>query len=112
MKINKQSLQGKWVEYKPGVKFKIRPYSLFAVNIKPNVQDGDEIESAKSMFGMFDYSVMDWEGVFDENDEKLECTTENKQMFYEYVQDLAVWIFEQARNIRDEVVIPEEEVKN
>lgn len=61
----------------------------------------------------FDYCVVEWLGVEDQNGNTLDCTTQNKMFFFENMREVANWVNDQIDEIakinEDE---KEQEVKN
>lgn len=92
----------------PEVKLTIRPFSIFSLNQIPTAEN---IQDIKEYFNIFDYSVVSWVGISDENDKPLKCNTENKRLLFESDLILALDVVKQAATLRNEI-FPEEERKN
>jgi hypothetical protein len=58
--------------------------SLFAPN--------DPDAFVKLAWQRFDYCLLDWDGIVDENDKPLECNTDNKRIVFDFDEDMMLWI--------------------
>lgn len=109
IKVNKSKIQPIWIEYKQGVKIQIRPFSVFANNMLPSGQDANE--QISEFWKIFNYVVLAWEGIVDEEDKAFEYNEENKKILYDYDPELRSFIIDSAIKARQSV-ISEEELKN
>ena len=110
IKVNKSKLQPTWVEYKDtGAKIQIRPFSVFANNSLPSGQDA--AEQISEFWKIYNYVVIAWEGIVDEEDKVFECNDENKKILYDYDVELRSFIIDAALKVRQSVV-SEDELKN
>ena len=100
MKINKAAVKSEWFTLQKGVKIEIRPFAFSAVKIS----DFDGI-----MLEQFMFSVLDWKGIVDENDEPLPCNDENKKFMFDYVPEVRDFVSEK---IREQVEKINAELKN
>lgn len=92
MKINMNLGDEKWIEYEDGVKFKIRPFPMSEGYL---ISD-DETKLAQFLLKKFDYSVIDWQGLLDQNDNEIECNKENKQYIFDHCSELMMWVLLQV----------------
>jgi len=81
MKLVKRAVTGKWVDYREGVRFKIRPFPLSRM---VSSGDGAGIDAFKTGKEQFIAGVEDWEGLEDANGKPLPCTDGNKAFLYDY----------------------------
>jgi len=111
MQLNKKKLAQTKVVTHPqydSVKVTIRPFSLFALNQTPS---SERLESVTEYFNIFNYSIVNWEGVLDEDSEVLKCNPENKKLMFDADFPFAVQIVHEAIEMRSGLVT-EEERKN
>ncbi|MDD4060457.1 MAG: hypothetical protein PHW08_07140 [Kiritimatiellae bacterium] len=84
MKLNiaKGLYEADWHEFGEGVRLKIRPYpaSRAAVTLKA----GALVISGAESFEMFDYCLVDWEGVVGADDKPLKATAEIKRSVFDW----------------------------
>lgn len=99
MKINRKNLEGKWVDWEHGVKLLLRPFPSSEGIFAP--QNAKEI--AEASWIRFDYCVLDWEGIEDEEGNTLECNSENKRLIFDYVEDLLSFVIVKTRQIGNEM---------
>jgi hypothetical protein len=92
----------------PEVKVTVRPFSIFSLNQIPSAPN---IQDIKEYFNIFDYSVVSWVGISDENDKPLKCNTENKKFLFESDLIFSLEIVKEAANLRNQM-FSEEERKN
>jgi len=104
-KFNKKKLETTWETYEDDVEFQIRPFKLLALAKLPN-EDDFQIEQ---MWNMFNYVLTDWKGVEDESG-PMECNEENKDIVFNYDQDIVVFCINKASEMREGVT--EKELKN
>lgn len=109
IKVNKSKLQPIWVEYKQSVKIQIRPFSVFANNQLPSGQEPDQ--GISEFWKIFNFVVLEWEGIYDEDEKPFECNEDNKKIIYDYDVELRSFIIDAAIKARQSV-ISEEELKN
>jgi len=111
MKLNTKKLQETKVithpQY-PNVKVTIRPFSLFALNQIPS---SSSIKDINEYFTIFNYVVLSWEGINDENDKRLQCNEVNKRIMFDSDFTFASEIVFTAIQMRSGL-IKEEERKN
>ena len=109
-KLNNEVEEGQWFDYPKieGIKFKIRPTSLYALKKTP----GESIEiDLTDMPILFDYVLMDWKGIGDEKGKQLKCNQKTKLALLNQAPDMVTFVLETAGKMRSDT-IPEEEVKN
>lgn len=90
MKITKKIVEPEWVDYpeQEGVKFKIRQFPITSVAFlsseKQNMHD--------FAWERFNYIVVDWEGIVDDDDKPLECNEENKRFIFDWYIEIMTWV--------------------
>jgi hypothetical protein len=92
----------------PEVKITIRPFSIFSLNQIPSAPN---IQDVKEYYNIFEYSVVSWVGISDENDKVLKCNSENKKFLFESDLIFALEVVKEAANLRNQI-FSEEERKN
>lgn len=104
MKINKSRLKEQWVKIDEDVEVLLQPFPA-SRNIFQSVENR---ELDKIYWKMFNYSVLDWKGLVDENDKPLECNEENKQVVFDFAQEVMMEITSKITEISNIVDIEEE----
>jgi len=109
-KYNIKNTQGNWVTHPddPSLKFKIRPLSLINLNQPPTTEAGIK---TNDLWEWFNYICMEWEGFIDEDNKKLECNDKNKELVFNFDQEIVGYIIDQSNIIRDSI-IKRDELKN
>jgi len=113
MKLNKKKVKGQWFEYDyEGTKleFFIKPFSAFLLGTTPMDESGTLNET--TIMKIIKYSVTEWKNIFDEEEEPLECTDDNKIALCEAIPEIFTFIIEKSQLLREEILIKEEELKN
>jgi hypothetical protein len=102
MKINKSILQEKWVVFSDdeGVRFKIKPFPMSSGMLF----DSDEKRLLQYTWDKFNFCVVNWEGLTDQDDKPLECNEENKKFIYDYVPEITTWISHEINKTTDNVL--------
>ena len=100
--IKNKSIKGVWVPFPDDkdVQILIRPFSLFTMTKMPNEDDVDFTE----FWNIFNYCVVDWKGINDEDNKPLKCNEETKKIVYDFDQELVGFIVEQSSNAREGLV--------
>ena len=91
---------GKWFDYPEikGMRLKIRPRSMYSLNIVP----GEAYQpTTKDVFEMYDYALIDWEGVGDEDGKKLACNSENKFALINQNDEIGAFVITKSAELRD-----------
>jgi len=105
MRINKKAIDKEWFDFEKGdikARFEIRPFPL---SLARNTEDN----TFATMCSQLVYSVTAWEGIVDENDKVLECNDENKEILFNFDDDVREFIFGKMAELRDKV---KRELKN
>lgn len=105
MKINRKIQEGKWFDFNEKVRVLIRPFPTSFGLFRPETP----MELAEATWIRFNYSLLDWEGIEDEDGSKLEVTENNKKFLYDYFEDLMVFVTLRIRDMTSEV---NQELKN
>jgi hypothetical protein len=97
MKINTKLAEGKWVKYNEKVRFKIRAFptdnlTLLTDEFTPNQVIGKI---------MCEFSVMDWEGLEDEDGKKFVCDDENKSYILNYYDEIANFLIIEVKKLKN-----------
>ena len=106
-KFNKNRTQFQWITLSNGLKFKVKPMSLFS-NAFPQIDENDRQKQIESNFQMFNSVVDAWEGVYDEQELPLECNAENKKLLFDFDHPIAQEVINKSFEIRGQVVTNEE----
>jgi hypothetical protein len=53
-------------------------------------------------FKKFDYCILEWEGINNEEGNLLECNSENKKLIYDYIEDLMMWISVEIKKLKED----------
>ena len=90
MKLYVKNMQDRWVDYPDDkdVRLKIRPFPMS----NGILFDTSEKRLTEYTWDKFNYCVVDWEGILDENDNPLECNDENKRLIFDYGQEIVMWV--------------------
>ena len=111
IKLNKKATGGTWVPYKKykGIKFLIKPVSLFSMNTIPSDEKKFNVEG---FWDMFNASLINWEGVVDDDNKVLVCDEANKKLLFDFDQEIAGFVSTECMKLREKVVVTENEAKN
>jgi len=93
MQINiaKETYEAKWYKMEDGSELKIRPYTVGQGDFI--FRDGELVQSGQSRWKMFDYSLIDWKGVLDQDGNTLKLSDEIKQMVLDYaLGDIPIFV--------------------
>lgn len=109
-KIKLQTTKGTWLEFPedPEVKLLIKPISVFALSILPSEKEMKPTDG----WNMFNYMLLDWKGLVDENDKDIKCNEENKKVIFDYDQELVAFVLEKSSELREDVTGGQKELKN
>ncbi len=108
-KIDTKLEAGKWFDYPDSpIKLKIRPRSMYFLAISPGENYTPTI---KDVFELYDYALVDWGGIGDENGKKIECNTENKFALINQNDDIGAFVIDKSNELR-EGAVSEQEAKN
>lgn len=89
MKINFKSVEPVWKDLECGIKVKIRPYPNSASDYRIDISTGKlDITTGKLGWDRFNYCLVDWQELLDENDKPVECNEETKKFIFDYVGDI------------------------
>jgi hypothetical protein len=103
MKINVKAVDKKWFELEgTGASFLIRPFPL-------SLTKWDENKVIELLYEQFDYCLMDWKGVTDEEDKELKCNPKNKKIVFDFSEKVREFVYSTSKALSEEIV---EEVKN
>ena len=101
MKVLKKSkINGEWINYEKddSVKLKVRP---FPTNDSSILRSGNPGEvNNEQIWDVFNYCIMDWKGIVDEDGKALECTEDNKRSLFIYDTEFIVDILPIFTNIK------------
>jgi len=111
-KVDVKKEAGKWFDYDgiEGVKIrlKIKPRSMYGINLTP----GENYQpSTEDIWKMFDYSLIDWEGIDGEDDKPLPCTPEAKFAMINQNDEIGVFVMTKSNEMR-EGDVTEKQAKN
>ncbi len=99
--LSRYDYNGEWVEFKPGVRLKIRPYpqSLSAFTMS---SDTELVVQGKNNLKMFDYCLTDWDGInVTLNDESQACTSEVKKMIFDFdIENIPGFVLSKVREMQ------------
>ena len=105
--MSKSSYGAEWYDYE-GCRLKIKPYPMGRVDFAN--KDGATIFSSEERFKMFDYSLVAWEGVVDEDGAALLLTKQVKKQVFEYrLGGISDFVLETSTQVRTKI---EEQEKN
>ena len=109
-KYNVKPTKGVWVEdpKNKDTEYLIRPIQILSMTKLPTEQSDFD---PKDIWEMFNFALMDWKGVVDEDEKKIKCNEESKKMVYEYDQETVAFVLERSNELRQEV-ISNESAKN
>ena len=80
--IDKISYEARWFDFQDG-RLKIRPYPASMNDITIKVGKG-MIFSGEESLKMFEYCLIDWEGIVGADDKPIPCTDEVKRKVYDF----------------------------
>lgn len=104
MKLNLKYAEGEWFNFKDDAKVKIRMFPTskwYLLNVDNFT--GEDLEL------IFIECVLDWDGFVDMEDNKIECTKENKKLMLDSFTPLVNFVIEKQNEIREKF---EESIKN
>jgi len=109
-KLNSKLETGKWFDYPEieGVRLKIRPRSMYALDIRPGENYNP---TTKDIFELFNYSLIEWEGIGDDAGKTLPCNRDNKFALINSNDEIGAFVITTASSLRDGEVT-EEAAKN
>jgi len=79
--VSKETYEAKWYDFN-GCRLRIRPYGIGQGDIV--FRDNELVQRGEDRWKMFDYSLVAWEGVTDQNGEKLALTAEVKRRVFDF----------------------------
>jgi hypothetical protein len=106
--LAKVSYDGRWYDF-GGARLKIRPFPLSKSDVL--VKEGAVVISGDEVCEMFQYCLVEWEGVLDAVGQALKLTEEVKKKIYDFklgiVDGLAMsgFVLNTARALTDEIGI-------
>jgi len=89
-----KKIENKFYEYSKGVEFQIQPLRFSTVNLDAVTDSVKE---------QFEYCLMGWKGLTDENDEEFKYNEENKTFLYDYYKDVREFVFKIVNEIQAEL---------
>lgn len=94
MKINRKIAENRWERFDDDVEFLIRrfPYSRL-------VEPGD---TGKLLFDPYDYCLVDWKGLFDEDGKPFDYDVKNKRLLFDYYTDIREFVFKKIIQRKEE----------
>ena len=66
-------------------------------------EDAKEV-NIKYFYNNFEYVVLDWKGMLNDDDKPLKCNEENKRIVYDYFQELVGFVIESSMKARESVM--------
>lgn len=111
LKFNKKASEPQWVKYAEdeSVEILIKPLSMYYLKKLPT----GNIELTSEEFGnLICELIVDWKGIFDEDEKPLPCTKETKLLIADHAQDLAAFVMTTASEMKGKITIREESSKN
>ena len=101
MEINTKLAEAKWVKYNDDeeVEFKLRPFPMSQGMWIPDTSD----DITDYTWKKFNYCVLDWKGLNDQDGTPLECTEENKQYIFDYVHEIMLWVSVQIASLTTDI---------
>ena len=97
MKVSKKILDGVWVRFDEDVEFLVRPFpaSKHAFRIQ-----NDDSRIGEYLYLVFKECVLDWKGFVDDNDQILECNDDNKQLVFDLIDGVGLFVFEEQQKLQ------------
>ena len=95
-KFSTKLKEGNWVDWEDGVKIRIRPFP-----ISQTVTDLDRT-SMKFMSEIFNYCIVGWEGMIDDDDKPIECNKEMKLYMYDHFLEFVKFVMESLADLMAE----------
>jgi hypothetical protein len=88
--FNLEATKEKWFDYDEDItiKFLIKPFPL----TKSMLFSSSDDDLYKINWVLINYSLIDWEGLVDIEDKKLECNTQNKEYLYSFEPSIVLFI--------------------
>lgn len=96
--INKENIDGKWVDYSEDVRFKIKPFKASYRSIRPNGSLADVLKKQAES------CLVGWEGIKDSNGEDVKFSNDNKNFILEYSEALIQWVAVESQKLSGEIV--------
>lgn len=89
-KINTKLAEERWVEYEKDkdIKVKVRLFPMSQSLFAPIDEEG----MGKAAWIRFNYCLIDWKGLTDENDKEFICNEKNKKYLFDHILELMMWI--------------------
>ena len=91
--INKKTSQTK-IEYRRGQRFEV-----------------EKVDEKKRNELTWSTAIVDWEGIFDENENELPCTDENKVLLMQNAPTFTSWVLESLEQISDDSIQRQEDAE-
>lgn len=105
--LNKNSYGAEWYDYE-NCRLKIKPYPMGKLDFLN--KDGATVFSSEERFKMFDYSLVAWEGVVDDDGQELLLSKKVKKQVFEYrLGGISDFVLETSTEVRTQI---EEQEKN
>lgn len=84
-----------------GIEFKLRMFpNSEAMNIEGNMTNA----ISQGVWKVFNYCVVDWKGILDENEEPIPCNEENKLFIFEQDEEIMEWVIETVGNMKSTLI--------
>ncbi len=99
MRINRKASEGKWFDFNEKVRLHIRPFPASYGLFRPETA----VELAEATWARFNYGLIGWEGIEDEDGSNLEIIEENKKLLFDLYEDLMVFVTLKIRDLTSEV---------
>jgi hypothetical protein len=64
------------------------------------IEGASENAIASGVWKVFDYCVVDWKGILDEEDNAIPCNEENKLFIFEQDEELMGWVLDTVSNLK------------
>jgi hypothetical protein len=107
IKINKKKLEGFWITIESLVDMKFFvvpfPYTVATTNFIFDEED-EKAREQKLSWLIFNYCVKDWEGVVDDDSNKLECNEENRKIIFDHDAHIYKFIINQIYKAENKVI--------
>lgn len=94
MKINKKAVKSNWFDFNEKVKFNLKPFPFSSVKLS-------DVDA--TLWAQFDFCVIDWKGLEDDEGKALKCDEENKRFIFDYVPELREFIFTSVRTYNEKI---------
>jgi hypothetical protein len=99
MKIKRDVIKGQWVDFEGDVRLQVRPFPASEGLFTPTNAE----EMSEATWARFNYCLLRWEGLKEEDDSEFEFNEDNKRFVFNYIQDIVLFVITQTRIMEGDI---------